>query len=57
MTDTVFGCSLLIVSKEGVLVFFLAVVVVVAGVAVEDDVGFPHWTCTIPPSPPAIQQI
>lgn len=38
-------------------VVFLAVVVVVAGVAVEDDVVFPHWTCTIPPCPPAIQQI
>lgn len=81
MTDTVFGCSLLIVSEEGVLeenvenvwtpvwgfsvdvvavvvvVVFLAVVVVVAGVAVDDDVGFPHWTCTIPPNPSAIQQI
>ena len=22
-----------------------------------DDVVLPHWTCTIPPRPPAIQQI
>lgn len=50
MIDTVFGCSLLIILEEGVSGFSVDVV---AGVAVEDDVGSPHWTCTIPSIPPS----
>ena len=64
MTVTVFGCSLLIVSEEGFseenvenVEFCVDVVVGIAVVAVEGDVGSPHWTCTIPPVPPTIQKI